>query len=139
MLFDTERSLKAPDVKTYEELTQKIESHTRYARKFLGVCTQELQIPERRVLQATREWATTQYTEFTLDVAESFDWVVSLVAVIPCIQVSTSTCAVPQQITQMTKMDCDSHTMKLQRIRKSIRYTKARLWILSNSPDILAD
>jgi len=86
MLFDTERSLKAPDVKTYEELTQKIESHTRYARKLLGVCTQELQIPERRVLQATREWATTQYTEFTVDVAESFDWVASLVAVIPCIQ-----------------------------------------------------
>ncbi|KAI0292762.1 hypothetical protein BC826DRAFT_897707, partial [Russula brevipes] len=70
MLFDTERSTKAPDVKTYEALTQKIESHTRYARKLLGVCTQELQIPERRVLQATREWATTQYTEFAIDVAE---------------------------------------------------------------------
>jgi thiaminase len=103
MLFDTERSLKAPDVKTYEALTQKIESHTRYARKLLGVCTQELQIPERRVLQATREWATTQYTEFTIDVAERFDWVVSLVAVIPCIQVSTSTACtvVPQQIHSM--------------------------------------
>jgi thiaminase len=91
MLFDTERSAKAPDVKTYEELTQKIESHTRYARKLLGVCTQELQIPERRVLQATREWATTQYTEFTIDVAKRFDWVVSLIAMIPCVQVSTST------------------------------------------------
>jgi hypothetical protein len=74
-----------------KDLPKKIECYTGYSRVLLSICTQELHIPDGRVLQARREWETKLYTEFTISVAESFDWVGSLVAMIPCIQVSAST------------------------------------------------
>jgi hypothetical protein len=61
MLFDTERATRAPDEKTYEELTKKIESHTKYSRVLLSICTQRLHIPEGRVLQARREYNKAVY------------------------------------------------------------------------------
>jgi len=86
MLFDTERSIKAPDEKTYEELTKNIESNAGYARGVLSICTQDLQIPEGTVLGARNEWETSLYIEFLVNVATHFDWVASLVAMVPCIQ-----------------------------------------------------
>jgi len=86
MLFDTERSIKASTEVDYETLVGKIQSHAGYAYSLLTTCIEDLSIPEATVLEAKREWETTLYTEFTINVAENFDWVVSLVSMIPCIQ-----------------------------------------------------
>jgi thiaminase len=111
MLFDTERSIKAPDEKTYEELTKNIESNAGYARGVLSICTQDLQIPEGTVLGARNEWETSLYIEFLVNVATHFDWVASLVAMVPCIQVSTST-RIPANHPKDENSNCHSHTMR---------------------------
>jgi len=86
MLFDTERSTKAPTAETYKVLTDNIADSAQYALDLLKTCTGDLSIAEASVLEARREWETTIYTAFTLNVVENFDWVVSLVSMIPCIQ-----------------------------------------------------
>jgi len=86
MLFDTERSTKALTEATYMTLTAQIKDDADYAGTLLTTCTRDLAIPEASVLQTAREWETNMYTAFTINVVENFDWVVSLVSMIPCIQ-----------------------------------------------------
>ncbi|KAF8798282.1 hypothetical protein BYT27DRAFT_7177755 [Phlegmacium glaucopus] len=90
MVFDTDRSTTAPDKKTYKQLSAKIQSDAKYATILLDTCTDDLKIKENIVLHAKREFETEQYTDYTTNVAENFDWVTSLVAMIPCIQASMS-------------------------------------------------
>jgi len=86
MLFDTERSTKALNKANYTSLAQRIKDDTDYAVSLLTTCIQNLSIPEATVLQTKREWEVNLYTDFTINVVENFDWVVSLVSMIPCIQ-----------------------------------------------------
>ncbi|KAI0298491.1 hypothetical protein BC826DRAFT_102670 [Russula brevipes] len=86
MLFDTERSTKALTEAIYMTLTGQIKDDADYAGTLLTTCTRDLAIPEASVLQTKREWETNMYTAFTINVVENFDWVVSLVSMIPCIQ-----------------------------------------------------
>ena len=92
MLYDTERSTKAPDEATYETLNRRIGNNAAYSLEILRTCIHDLGISDRSVIQARREDATRRYTEFIVDIAERYDWVVALLAIVPCIQVSTSTC-----------------------------------------------
>ncbi|KAF8798286.1 hypothetical protein BYT27DRAFT_6901084 [Phlegmacium glaucopus] len=86
MVFDTDRSTTAPDKKTYKKLSEQIQTNAQYAITLLDTCADELKIKESLVLHAKREFETEQYTDYTINVAENFDWVTSLVAMIPCIQ-----------------------------------------------------
>ena len=92
MLYDTERASKASDVATFKQLTQKIKNDTDYAVSLLETCTNasKLNIPEAVVLEAPRELATDDYTSFSVEMADKFDWITSLVAMVPCIQASMS-------------------------------------------------
>jgi thiaminase len=92
MLYDTERSTKAPNEATYETLNRRISSNAAYSLEILKTCIHSLGISESNVLQATRDEATRKYIDFIVDIAERYDWVVALLAIVPCIQVSTSTC-----------------------------------------------
>jgi len=86
MLFDTERSMKAPTQAIYTTLTQQIKDDADYTGTLLTTCIQDIGIPEAAIFQAKPEWETNMYTAFTINAAENFDWVVSLVSMIPCIQ-----------------------------------------------------
>jgi hypothetical protein len=94
MLYDTERSIKATDQATYISLAGKIESHAKYAPDSLKYCTDKdkLNIPEATVFETKLAEAVTKYVEFLQETAENNDWVVSYVATVPCIQVSSSMC-----------------------------------------------
>jgi len=86
MLYDTERSTKAPDEATYETLNGRIRSNATYGLAILKTCIHSLGISESNVLQARREDATKKYVDFIVDIAERYDWIVSLLAIVPCIQ-----------------------------------------------------
>jgi len=86
MLFDTERSTKAPNEADYTTLSTRIKDNADYAVSLLATCTEHLKIPEASVLHTQREWETNMYTDFTINVARNFDWVASLVSMVPCIQ-----------------------------------------------------
>ncbi|KAI0278451.1 hypothetical protein BC826DRAFT_655317 [Russula brevipes] len=92
MLFDTERSTKAPNEANYSSLITIIKNDSDYAESLLKTCIKNLSIPETSVFKTKREWETNMYTAFTITVARNFDWVASLVSMVPCIQVSTPTC-----------------------------------------------
>ncbi|KAI0297736.1 hypothetical protein BC826DRAFT_1001042 [Russula brevipes] len=86
MLYDTERSTGAPDEATYEALNRRIGSNAAYSLAILKTCIHSLGISESNVLHAKREDATKKYIDFIVDIAERYDWVVSLLAIVPCIQ-----------------------------------------------------
>jgi thiaminase len=90
-LYHTERSLKAPDQTEYKNLTGKISSNATYSVSLLETCTGKLGLKDTTVLHTPPAKATTDYKNFVVEVAEKYDWVVSLVAMVPCIQVSTPT------------------------------------------------
>ncbi|KAI0298488.1 hypothetical protein BC826DRAFT_997645 [Russula brevipes] len=86
MLFDTERSAKAPNEANYSSLITIIKNDSDYAESLLKTCIKNLSIPETSVFKTKREWETNMYTAFTITVARNFDWVASLVSMVPCIQ-----------------------------------------------------
>jgi thiaminase len=90
-MYHTERSLKAPSKAEYKNLTSKISSNADYSYSLLETCTVNLKLNDTAVLNTRPAKATTDYNAFVVGVAEKYDWVVSLVAVVACIQVSTPT------------------------------------------------
>jgi thiaminase len=91
MLYDTERSLKAPNQTEYKGLTDKIADDAHYSNGMLETCTGPLELNGTKVLQTPLEKAIEDYAKFAVGAADTYDWVVSLVAMIPCIQVSSPT------------------------------------------------
>ncbi|KAI0281884.1 hypothetical protein BC826DRAFT_1111114 [Russula brevipes] len=86
MLYDTERSLKAPDQMEYKDLTQRISVDADYSYEMLDTCTGKLGLKDTAVLHMPPDKAITDYIKFCTDAAEKDDWVASLVAAVPCIQ-----------------------------------------------------
>jgi len=88
LLYHTERSLKAPNQAEYKNLTGKISSNADYSYSLLETCTGNLGLQDTTVLQTAPAKATTDYKDFVVEVAENvnYDWVVTLVAMVPCIQ-----------------------------------------------------
>jgi len=86
MLFDTERSTKAVNQANYASLIKIIKDDSDYAEQLLKTCITNLNITEASVFKTKREWETNMYTAFTVTVARNFDWVASLVSMVPCIQ-----------------------------------------------------
>ncbi|KAI0278973.1 hypothetical protein BC826DRAFT_1181419 [Russula brevipes] len=88
LLYHTERSLKAPSQAEYKNLTGKISSNAEYSFSLLETCTGKLGLKDTTVLHTPPAKATTDYKNFVVGVAENvkYDWVVTLVAMVPCIQ-----------------------------------------------------
>jgi hypothetical protein len=88
--YNADRAAKAPNPKVYAELTKTLNNTlSQWAPNALKVCTDadKLNIPDTVVFAAKREAATEMYTKFIADVAEDENWVVSLLAQVPGIQV----------------------------------------------------
>ena len=88
--YNADRAAKAPNPAVYAELTKTLNNTlSQWAPNALKICTDadKLNIPDTVVFASKREAATEKYTKFISDVAEDENWVVSLVAQIPGIQV----------------------------------------------------
>ena len=70
---------------------KRVQKNTDYANAILSTCTSQLPgglgIESSTVLGACESDALKSYTDFQISTASSADWVVSMVAMIPCIQV----------------------------------------------------
>jgi thiaminase len=88
--YNADRAAKAPNPTVYAELTKTLnDTLSQWAPHALKVCTDadKLNIPDTVVFAAKRDEATEMYTKFIADVAEDENWVVSLLAQVPGIQV----------------------------------------------------
>ncbi|KAG1776825.1 hypothetical protein EV702DRAFT_970850 [Suillus placidus] len=90
--YNADRAAKAPNPMIYGKLTKTLNNTlTQWAPNALQTCTDadKLNIPDTVVFGAKREEATEKYTKFISDTAEDENWVVSLLAQVPGIQVRT--------------------------------------------------
>ncbi|OCH89238.1 heme oxygenase-like protein [Obba rivulosa] len=85
--YDAERMSKAPSTDDLMQSAQHVYNDLEYAQDTLKTCTGTLDIPEADVNAAETDSASAAYSSFEFSVAERQDWVNSLVAMIPCIQV----------------------------------------------------
>ena len=89
--YETARKSKALSQAEIEVSEKRIQSTTDYAHVILNTCTNQppsgLGIKSSTVLGARESGALKSYTDFQISTASSADWVVSMVAMIPCIQV----------------------------------------------------
>ncbi|KAG1862774.1 hypothetical protein DFJ58DRAFT_656654 [Suillus subalutaceus] len=88
--YNADRAAKAPNPTIYGKLTRTLNNTlTQWAPNALQTCTDadKLNIPDTVVFAAKREKATERYTKFISDTAEDENWVVSLLAQVPGIQV----------------------------------------------------
>ncbi|KAG1753565.1 uncharacterized protein EDB91DRAFT_404421 [Suillus paluster] len=102
--YNADRAAKAPNPTEYAKLTETLNNTlTQWAPNALKTCTDadQLNIPDTAVFAARREEATEKYTKFISDTAEDENWVVSLLAQVPGIQV------------RMPKILCGLHLRQL--------------------------
>lgn len=88
--YNADRAAKAPNPTIYGKLTSTLNNTlTQWAPNALKTCTDpdQLNIPDTAVFAANREEATEKYSKFISDTAEDQNWVVSLLAQVPGIQV----------------------------------------------------
>lgn len=108
--YNADRAAKAPNPTIYERLTKTLNNTlTQWAPNALKTCTDadKLNIPDTVVFGAKREEATEKYTKFISDTAEDENWVVSLLAQVPGIQVRNGYLDVYQSLTQPLVVLCD--------------------------------
>ncbi|KAF9530648.1 hypothetical protein CPB83DRAFT_850686 [Crepidotus variabilis] len=88
--YNAERSAAAQDMATYNQLADKIQRDVVYAKEFLEACTDptQLNIRPSSIFNTPMAPVTKEYLDFMVKHAQSTNWVVGLVALIPCIQVS---------------------------------------------------
>ncbi|EMD35320.1 hypothetical protein CERSUDRAFT_116126 [Gelatoporia subvermispora B] len=85
--YDAERMSKAPGPQDLMDSAQHVYNDLGYANDTMKTCTDDLGIPAASVNAATTEGDSAAYSAFEFSVAERQDWVNSMVAMIPCIQV----------------------------------------------------
>ena len=66
----------------------KISAFCGYSKKALDRCLQDLGIPESQLIGVDPADVLKKYIQAQLDAAENNDWVMGLVAIIPCVVVS---------------------------------------------------
>ena len=86
--FQSERLPKAISAKGTKDNLDKIADFCNYSKKALDRCLQDLGIPERQLIGVEPTEALKKYIEAQLAAAEGNDWVMGLVAIIPCVVVS---------------------------------------------------
>ncbi|KAF9785115.1 hypothetical protein BJ322DRAFT_809345 [Thelephora terrestris] len=88
--FETARACKALDSAEFDVSLKRIKGKTDYASVLLNTCVSQspsgLGVEMSTVLGACESDALKSYTDFQISTAYSNDWVVSLVAMVPCIQ-----------------------------------------------------
>ncbi|KAF7361397.1 Heme oxygenase-like protein [Mycena sanguinolenta] len=84
--FNAERAVTAQDIKTYTDLADRIRRGVGYALDQLSVLTSQLGVPASVVFQTPLAAVTARYLEFLIEEVKKRNWVLSLVALAPCIQ-----------------------------------------------------
>ena len=91
MTYEAERSVKAQSSADFSVSTERVKGNADYSNDILKTCTASppsgLGIPELTVLETRATLALSWYNQFQILVANNTNWVISLVAMIPCIQV----------------------------------------------------
>lgn len=92
MNYETDRSSRATTAADFDTSADRIADDASYAKDGLAACTKAqpdgLGIKDRNVLTAPPTDALTSYTSFQIETAQKDSWVLALVAMVPCIQVS---------------------------------------------------
>jgi thiaminase len=91
LLYHTQRTIKTNNQADYTDLIGKLTRNANYCLTFLKNCIDNLGLTGDTVISTPVDQATKEYIAFAVDIAEKYGWAVSLVALIPCIQVSTPT------------------------------------------------
>ena len=90
--YEAHRGLKATNTKDFGISMDRVGKRAIYAKDILKVCTTAppngLGIEESTVFATPETGALQQYVALLLDAADKENWVMSAVAMIPCIQVS---------------------------------------------------
>ncbi|EMD35319.1 hypothetical protein CERSUDRAFT_116124 [Gelatoporia subvermispora B] len=85
--YDAERMSKTKEEKRLLEMADRISGDLSYVQIVKQTCTDTLGIKEDVVNAVNPEAASTKYSELEFEAAETQDWIISLVALIPCFQV----------------------------------------------------
>jgi len=90
MTYEADRSVKAQSSASFQVSTQRVKNNADYSNDILTTCTTAqpdgLGIAELTVLETRATLALLWYNQFQILVANETNWVVSLVAMVPCIQ-----------------------------------------------------
>jgi thiaminase len=90
--YEAIRGLKATNRQDFETSMDRVGKRAKYAKDHLKMCTTAppngLGIEESTILATPETKALQQYVALLLDTAVKENWVMSVVAMIPCIQVS---------------------------------------------------
>lgn len=91
MTYEADRAGKAANSADFDTSTERVASDASYANEALAACTSAppngLSIKDSNALQARVTHALKTYTDFQVSTADTANWVLALVAMIPCIQV----------------------------------------------------
>ena len=91
MNYETDRSSRAMNSADFDTSADRVADDASYAKGGLATCTITppggLGIKDVNVLTAPPTDALTSYTDFQIETAAEKNWVLSLVAMVPCIQV----------------------------------------------------
>jgi thiaminase len=91
-IYEANRGLKATNTLDFETSMDRVGKRAKYAKDHLKMCTTAppngLGIEESTILATPETEALQQYVALLLDAADKENWVMSVVAMIPCIQVS---------------------------------------------------
>lgn len=91
MTYEAERSIKAQSSAEFATSTERVKTNADYSNVILATCTADppvgLGIKDLEVLETRATLALMWYNQFQILCAQETDWVISLVAFVPCIQV----------------------------------------------------
>ena len=89
--YEADRGLKATDTKNFETSMDRVAKRANYGKDLLKTCTTKppdgLAIKDSVVLATPETDALKRYIALLIEAANNQNWVMSLVATIPCIQV----------------------------------------------------
>ena len=90
--YEAERGLKAKNTSGFQESMHRVNKRTVYGETLLNTCTAAppngLGIADSVVLATPQTQALRDYITLLINAANNQNWIMSLVAMIPCIQVS---------------------------------------------------
>ncbi|KZT70044.1 hypothetical protein DAEQUDRAFT_726042 [Daedalea quercina L-15889] len=90
IFYQTQRAMSSTSTEEFDETADKASRYCTYAQGALHLCVypvdQGLGMNDTSVLQTKAAPVTDSYTKFQFETARDYNWVMGLVAMIPCIQ-----------------------------------------------------
>jgi thiaminase len=87
MTYEAYRALNALSLKELSTSKDRLLRAAGYADGIFNTCTKKLGISDSTVLKTKATEALNSYMEFQINTARDNDWVLSMVALVPCLQV----------------------------------------------------